>query len=362
MSDLDLTTVIEDAVSDLTLPEDPESTADPTDTPAESTTVEATAEPVEATSSETPTEESTSEVASPGARNQEADPFFDKKLGIPSQSNGRENRIPYSRVQKIVANAEKQALKPLQEKLAVLEPQLAQLTPKIQEYEGRLAQVAEFEEVMVNQPQRFLQMIEQLPAYQPFFQMVRQLSAQAQGLAQAQPQTVAEDKMPEPDEKQPDGTAVYSMEGLKKLLDWQSRQVETRVAERYRPLEERAQFERQERARQEHLNQVIRSVDQQIAEARTWPLFTESEDAITQYLAANANASLEAAYRAVVLPKLQANRDQMRTSLIEEINKVPRTTSAPAVPLRPNSASNTPSGPRSLEDVIADSIKSAGQR
>jgi hypothetical protein len=349
----DLETVIQDSITDASLPEDTSSTIDSVDSyeaPVEDTPTEGLEAPVEPSVEEEGAESSSLEVASPGARQDPAAPTeqVDKKLGIPSHTNGRENRIPYSRVKKIVEGAEKKAIEPLQAKLAEYEP-------RVKEYEARLQRVAEFEQVMVNDPPRFFDMLATIPAYQGFFQMLNQLQQQAQTTAQATPQTVADDPMPGPDDAE---NGVYTLDGLNKLLDWQKRQAKNEVLKevesKYEPI--RQQYETQQR-----LNKLVPVVENQIKEARTWEKFNENEDKIVQFLNANPNASLETAYRVVVLPQLKADRDATRKQVLAELQKAPvAATSVAARPQRPVEQVNQ--GPRSMEDVILEQIRAAGLR
>lgn len=346
---IDLSTVIEDAISDATLPEDTSSdlSVDSSVEAPDTSTGDSVESPVD--------EGQSIEVASPAARGGEeeasgeegdeaatqGDFVMDKELGIPSHTNGRENRIPYSRVQKIVARQRAKAVEPLQK-------QLEELTPKVQAYEQQLQSVAQFEQVMVNEPRKFLDMLAQIPSYQPFFQMLEQLSAQVQQQAQNQEQVVDNDPMPQPGE---DG--LYDMEGLQKLLEWNARQVEARtlqqVESRYQPIRE--QWEAQQR-----MQMLVPQVERQIAEARTWPLFNESEEEIVQVLNANPGASLEQAYRSVVFPKLQAQRDKIRQEVLAEIKKAPTASSAPTQRVKPVQGPAQSSGPRDLEDIIREQI------
>jgi len=354
---VDLSTVIEDAISDAQLPDDTPETVDDSssiDTASTETTTESLEASTSDASTETDAEPSTGEVASPAAAQAAQTPegelgAMDKKLGIPSHTNGRENRIPYSRVKKIVEKAEREATTPLQTKLAELEP-------KVQDYEARLQNVAQFEDVMLNKPQQFMQMLASIPAYQGFFKAIEDLQAQVQGRAQQasqQEQVVDDDPMPQPGE---DG--LYDMEGLKKLLDWQARQVEARtlqqVESKYKPI-------RQEWEAQQHLNKLIPQVEQQIAEARTWPLFNESESEIIKFLNENPQARLEDAYRVVVFPKLQANRDKIRAQVLEEVKRAPISTSAPTRSTKPAPAAPK-DGPRDLEDVIREQVSTLNGR
>lgn len=348
----DLSDVIQDAVDDARVDTIEDSGATEVDSSdVGDSQLEASPEAVEASPDAAVepevVEAETSEVASPGALQTPDGAQFqmDKKLGIPSHTNGRENRIPYSRVKKIVEKAEKEALAPYHK-------QIAELTPKIQDYESRLNQVAQFEHVLVNEPQKFMEMLSTIPAYQGFFSAINELQQRAVGQAQQQTQTVDNDPMPGPDDAE---SGTYTLQGLQTLLEWQSRQVESRVTkqveDRYAPI-------RQEWDANRRLQELAPVVQAQIDDARKWPQFNENEPAIVDYLNRFPASKLEEAYRVVVLPKLQADRNSMRQQLLNEIQKAPKSTSAPAQASRP--VTQTHQGARSLEDVIAEQARSAG--
>jgi hypothetical protein len=357
----DLTTVIEDAVSDAAIES---STSDSLSVDSSSSGESLSSPdpaPMEPTGSGEPsvdlqTNPTSSEVSSPAAQAAKGLPVeeVDKKLGIPSHTNGRENRIPYSRVKKIVENAEKAAITPLQTKVTEYEG-------KLKAYEAGFNRVAQFEHTMLNEQPKFLQMLSQIPAYQPFFRAVQELQSQAQKQAQTQPQVVDNDPMPQPDA---DGT--YTMDGLKGLLDWQARQVraqvQTEVDTKYGPIQQ--QYEAQQ-----NLQRAMPRVEAQIRRARTWPKFNENEQEITNFLARYPTAKLEDAYMNVVLPKLQAdvesakasatvNMAEARKKLLAELKQAPASTSAPGRSVRPSPVA--PTGKQSLEDVIGRSLKEAG--
>jgi hypothetical protein len=353
---IDLSEVIQDAVDDVHVDETLESSPAEETQPEVETGAEVEAQP------EVQTDEVAAEQAPAEDSQNPLDPnspqfAMDKKLGIPSHTNGRENRIPYSRVKKIVEGAEKRAIEPLQK-------QLAELTPKIQEYEQRLTQVAEFEQVMANDPGRFLDMLSTLPAYSQFFQLVEQfVTSQSQGVQPAPEQVaqdiMANDPMPEPDDE--DGTG-YTMEGLKKLLEWNSRVVESRVTKQvesqYKPIKDRFEAERT-------LQELTPKVQKQMEEAYKWPKFAENEAEIIQVLERYPTATLEQAYQHVVVPKLVADeqrlRNDIRQQVLGELKKAPPvSTGVPVSGTKPRPASA--SGPRSLEEVIKEQMEEKGLR
>lgn len=368
----DLESIIADSVNDATFDDAPE--VDTAETPE----VEAAPVAESPADAEPATPEIVEEPATPEAQVDipaapaEPQDDFAKLVGVPQVGiAGRENRIPYSRVKKITEKAVSDiAEAALGRKLNAGEKasdvvkahvaQIPTLTAKVQDYETRLNTVGQFEDVMVNDPNKFLTMLSKLPAYKDFFTFVQQSAAT---IGQNQPasttavagQPTAEqnpaDAMPEPDEELSDGSRVYSMDGLKKLLAWNASQVESRVSkqfeERYKPIEN----EWQERKRLEAVVPVIRK---QIEEAKTWPMFNENQDEIVAALKANPNLSLEGAYRQIVVPKIVADRSRIKQDVLREAQHAPTSTSVP------NRAATKPvaptAGPRSLEDIIKESI------
>ncbi len=354
--------VIEDSVNDATSPEPVESTPE-----VEYSTTTADTDGLTATTTEEPaTEVAESQAPAPGAADPSApvEDEFAKRFGLQGQSvTGRENRIPYSRVKKIVERAEKEARAAAEKTLAgAPQPKLQEYETKVKDYEGRLEKVAQFENMIEHQPEQFMNFLSTLPAYKEFFAYINQLAQQAPAAsaqATAQP-TLDLAGMPQPDQPLPDGTKVYSMEGLQQLLAWQAQQVEARaikatedrIAQRYKPMEENWQAEQRRQ-------QAIPVIQKQLAEARQWPHFTELEADIVEVLKTDPNISLEGAYRKTlsekVLPKLQTDRDSMRKSILEELKKKPVSTSAPTSAVKPT---RTPAGPRSLEDIIKEAAES----
>lgn len=348
----DLNDIISESIEDAELP--PDTSSEPTEAPVEA----APAEPTQDVTPDAPDAPEAPEAASEAPKPPVDD--FETKFGIPAHSlSGRENRIPYSRVKKITEKAVIDAKKDWETNAT---PWVEHVQGQIKDYEERLERVAKFEDVMINRPDQFLDMLSQVPAYQPFFKAIEAAIAQMEGRGQGQPQgqAPAQDQMPEPDQDLSDGTKVYSMEGLKSLLAWQAAQVENKVTkqleDRYKPLE--SNYEAQQKwAAQERLHsEVLGKVQGEIAEARTWPQFNENEQDITTALQTYPRLTLEGAYRHVVFPKIVADRNRIREEVMRDVKQAPRSTSAPS--------GNTKAAPpvlggnvRNLEDVIADSIK-----
>lgn len=358
----DLTSVIEDAITDVELP-------DPDPTPAEPVEVAPeAAEPVLDPIPEEVVPEGEVVIPSPVAKAEAKTDDFDKKYGLAPQSvSGRENRIPYTRVKKIADNAAKEAVTSAKatwtkelEASHVPVVKYQELETETKTQKEQLAKVAEFEHVMLNDTPRFIRMLAGLPQYATILAPIINPQAQAKP-AEAAPVATSDpsDPMPEPDFDQGDGGKVYSMEGLAKLNAWNRAQakaearkeVMAEVEKRFGPIEE-------DYKRYQHMQTIVPVIQQQITDARAWPLFTESEAEITKVLRDNPTFNLERAYQTVVLPKLKADRDTMRADILKEVKTAPRTTSTPATSVKATPV--VKAGPRTLEDVIAEAIAGKG--
>ena len=351
---VDLSSVIEDAISDSQVPDSTPDTPETDVTPGTDTPVD--------TPSDVPAD-STNEVQSPAAKVEApADPEdpFAKEFGLQPQVPGqRENRIPQSRVKDMVEKAKEKALAPLTAELTTFKE-------KVADYEKRLGQVNQFEQIMVEQPEKFIQMLTNIPAYREIFSVLAQVEAwresqQAGGPgappqgAPPQKQEIPGDPMPEMDQTFADGTKGYSMEGWNKFNEWNARQLEARITKqveaRYKPIEDAWNA-------QEQVNRLMPEIERKAAEARTWPMFTENEAAVIQAMKENPRLNLEGAYQLVVFPKLRASREQLRAEVLAEVKNAPRSTSTPSGAVKPGPPAS--SGPRSLQQVIEDSLREKG--
>jgi hypothetical protein len=377
----DLEKVIADSVNDATVDDSPVEI----DTPDVDASPEPVEAPVEASSEEqAPTPEESNEVPSPASKTpseaipEEPQDEFEKLAGVKQYGiGGRENRIPYSRVKAITDKKERDLAESVvgrkltkEEKpsdvLKTHVAQLPELQTKVKDYETRLEAVGKFEDVMENDPEKFLGMLSKLPKYQEFFDFVRQAVQQQQApQAQAVQQPAApvvEEPMPEPDETLSDGSKVYSQEGLKKLLDWNAiqaaRQAETRVTSKYdaqlKELEDRYKPIKEDWDKQRRMEASLPIIRKQLEDARGWALFNESEEEILEVLRKDQSISLEGAYRQVVFPKLVAERNKVRQDVLKEVKAAP---TASSVPQRAASKPTSPtSGPRSIEDIIREQV------
>lgn len=259
-----------------------------------------------------------------------------KELGLeaPRRPDGREQRIPYSRVKEMIE-------KKLQKATTEWESKVKEHTDKLSSYESERQAFAEVQRLIQHNPEAFLQSLAQVnPAYSRF------IGGNA-GAYKAPEDAPA--SMPQPDVDIGNGQRSYSVEGLNKLLAWQAQQTEARVVQRFAPIEQQWKSQAMQ-------TQAAASVKAMIEDARQWPGFTEHEAEVLQALRADRKMSLDAAYRKVVLPKLQADRNKLREELLAEIKAKPTTTSVPT----PAPATPTPKT-RTTEDIAREIIAKGGR-
>ena len=297
---------------------------------------EVAAEEAEATEVAEGAEEVVAEVVEPAEGEEVAevkaeakeDPLA-KELGLKPRPDGKENRIPYSRVQKIVQNQIAKATEPLAR-------EVTDYKTRVSTYEERLAKVDEVERIMFDEPAKFIEILKTLKGYPEL------LGGSVQAATHTS-DTVTEE--PQPDLDLGDGKLTYSPEGLKRLRAWDRQQTENVIGKRLKPFED-------ERAAAERIEAAKPYIKAAVMEAKAnWPRFNEDEEAILKEV--QGGLTLEAAWRKVSVPKLSADRDKMRAEIIQELKKQPTGT---AVAGRP-----TKSGPTVVksDDPIEDAIRNS---
>lgn len=263
-------------------------------------------------------------------------PADDGELGPEKDKYGRVNRIPHTRVKAIVAKATA-ALE------ATFKTEREAHTAKIAENDKRFKEIDNVERLMFDEHDTFLGILENIPGYKEKL-AAKYGAATAAGTSAA----AAADTDPMP---KPDTEGGYSEAGLAKLFEWNGRQVEKRINERYQPLVEERDSDKRRKAQDARISAVK-------AEYYTWEGARENEAAVAAAMAADGRLSLEGAYRKVVLPKLKTDeakiRSEERARVIAELKKAPASTGTAPAPAR--KAAAAPSGPRDMTDVIREAI------
>lgn len=283
-----------------------------------------------------------------------------EELGLKAPEEGqRENRIPYSRVKKIVENARKK----LETAHAAA---LTEHSTKAHKAEARAREADIADEAARKDPARYLEILTAInPEFKKYISPRSDATTQPNRPTQASPATPihASEEPPDPDHKFEDGSLGYTAEGYKRLMEWQATQAENRAFERHqRTITE-------ERARQEAAAEVTRQAratsdawrDQA---SKTWGKAFDDDYALNDkseilaYMRANPTVPFPAAVSAVLQPKTQADRERIRKEIHDELN------ARPSAAVKNVSGSKKsielPSGPRTMEDVIREAMASSG--
>lgn len=288
----------------------------------------------------------------------EAEPEFT------TDKNGRKrvNSIPQPRVKKMVEGAVKKAV----------EAATKDHTTKIAGHEETIKSYERMGSLIETDPDRFMTILaETNPAYKAYVKGGASAAAE-------QPAARVNTPMPEPDGVLPDGvTPAYTVEGHKKLQEWNVQQAEDRAYSRLK--KEYGWIDDAKKANDDRQAEIPK-VREQIAEARkNWEEFEEHKDAIHAELQKDSaeaertgrpyQMDLHTAYRRVMatarkaerekhakeVETLKTDRNKMRDDIIKELKGRPSATAA---------ASTTPttkteeSGDdnRSTASIIRDSI------
>lgn len=213
------------------------------------------------------------------------------------------------------------------------------------EHEGAMSNLRAMLDIADQDPRRFLSaLIAADPRYAELIGPLLQAHGAGNGNGNgAAPPPVVE--MPRPDAQLADGSEGYTFDGLKKLLDWHGQQVESKLSERYKSIEEDHAAHRATMA-------AAGRVRDRVTAALQWPGFAENQAEIAKALKENPRFSLDDAYRHVVYGKLTKNRDTMRGELIAELNAKPKVVSATT----PGGGPPPSADPSSLEDVVKAAI------
>lgn len=372
----DMTKIIEGAVREATGPEIPE---EPVDTGAESgeetteTSAEGGSEGTEGAEGDEEGAQEGAEGAQEGEKPAEGaegapagtkpagealkaeDEAFLKEHGLQLPAAGQKpNRIPYPRVVKITENAQRKVAelvlgetipkdKPIGDVLTAVKARLAEFTTMgatLKAKEAELEHVARGEDIMVNQPERFLAI---LPSLNPrYAELIKG------GGAVTKPDKPVEPagEMPEPDLDLGNGQKTYSIGGVQKLIKWVAasarQEVLAEVDTRFKPV--MTEFEQQQRMR-EALPRLQARVDHARA---NWPGFTEHEAEILALLQADQKIGFEDAYAKVLhdahekaLAGATTNRETMRQDLLKEMKAKPTST-----------ATTSTTKPTKVEEVV----------
>ena len=278
----------------------------------------------------------------------------------PPEKGARENRIPWSRVQKILENTRTKlrtshaaALKAAEEKAAPLQ--------------AKAKQADEWEQLLNSDPDgsRTMQALARaMPHKFQRYLMPAQPATTTQPTATAAPATSTAFTEPKPKPDLPDG---YSQEGLDKLLDWTARKaasdavsvVRGEVAEKFAPIEKernaRTQFESSQRDAADRVRKA----------REAWgDSFIDNDPDVLALM--KQGWTLENAL-AKVIPARQAAKytlteSQMRAKVTQELKERGAKQRAAASTTPAGGSAPVAAEGRSIFDIVRDAVKSSGLR
>jgi hypothetical protein len=161
-----------------------------------------------------------------------------------NNARGGENRIPYSAVSRMVEKAKATAA--------------AEFEPRFADYETERQGFAQFEHAIMANPDAVMNLLARTnpTGFAKYLQSQQQQQPTTQNTHAQVPNN--QDIEPEPDLDYGNGRLGYSADQLRRRDAWRDRQLESRIAQRFAPIEQREQQARAEavRAQQE---QAIRT-------------------------------------------------------------------------------------------------------
>jgi hypothetical protein len=271
-------------------------------------------------SGDTPASEPTAAEAAPAAEEGSAAP-------APAAQKVKRGPIPYDRHEAVLTKARNEHAAQIRERDERIKSFDKYESP---DFKTRI----QFLDILEKEPQRAIDILKQVDP-QRFGKLTwaeQQAVAKEVAAAVAEPAEAPALTKPQPDKLDTDGTLTYSAEAAEKLIEWRLQQEKiahqkelAAIRKEIEPLAADRKTREEERAAKAQFEKSLDKMGRKLAEARAnWPEYTANEPAIKQYLSDNPTSELEEAYRAVVAPKLVANRDAIRTEerkkLIEEMN------------------------------------------
>ena len=288
-----------------------------------------------------------------------------EESGIRAPQPGKDNRIPYSRVVKIIGNGLKKRLGAIK---GEHEKAIAEREKAVSAAKAELAEYAKLDGLIRTDQPRYLEALAAVTGIDTFRQAAAAIRAGAK--PEAKPDT---DPEPLPDQQAQDGTKYYSDEQFGKWRQWQVRQAtnaaKAELEKEYGPVLQRS---RALAARDAFVRQNIGKVRDRAERIRqSWgaELFDAHKAEIEAALAKEQQAAqlehrpaaeAQDIVASVLVPKLSERANKQREAVIAEMKQVPAAaTRTKGQATKPVTAPD-PNEVRDLEDVIREASREAG--
>lgn len=260
--------------------------------------------------------------------------------------DGREHWMPRSKALKMIANG----LRKGRDKWGT---EKAPLESRVGELQGYLDNLAKG---VSGDPRAFLSELAEIdPRYRSF------LEQQAAEARQETPKA-EDDPEPQPDYDLGNGSRTYSVEGIRKLREWERRQLQREIDNKLKPYAEREQREKARQAQETQLATLREKTTKAMSEAQTWPLFGQlpADGSLTPFqqevlgaLQADKALDLRGAYMKVALPRLMEDDTKKRERLLKEINAAPKSTAV----TKGGAEIQRQTGPTTTADIAARALE-----
>jgi hypothetical protein len=276
---------------------------------------------------------------------------IEERIGPEKDKNGRENRLPHSRVRAIVAKSDRDFMDTVgpalgvqvtegmtREAFTTAASDALKDVPRLRERDAAMEKLAP---IMENNEDDFIRILAMTnPKYKKFVDFI-------EGGGTAEPAKAAvpeakDDPRPEPDLDMGDGRKTYSTKGFADYEAWKDRQADRKIAAaidgvrgEIKPIVEERKTAKERADHQVAQRQQLEDI---MNDAVTWEGFKENEPEILKAMKEDPSISkikaferrLGAAYRKVVWNKLATDRQRVREEFIAEQAAAPASTSTGA--------------------------------
>ncbi len=273
-------------------------------------------------------------------------------IGFQQPKEGRDNRIPHSRVRKMLLTGLEKHTAPLRTELEGLKTEV----PTLREAKATMDRL----DAMIGAgDERLIQWLAtQNPAFQKFV-----------GGAKADPAPMPEtftDPMPGPDAQDKDGNPMYTPAQWEKFTQWQAAKAEFAVEKKLRAdMDKRlGPYEKQAKAAAAYQERAAR-IKAEVEDVKaTWGDLLPADGSkeareLMGLMTQNPKLTFAQAAAKYILPKLRTDRNAMRASILAELRKAPAKVKG-SVPGQGTKTEQSETGPRGTEDVIRQSLRDAG--
>jgi hypothetical protein len=204
-------------------------------------------------------------------------------------------------------------------------------------------------------PKLFAQVLLNDEKFAPIFKELMGAASPAPAAAVPPAANAAVAEKPQPDVLLPDGTLGYSQAVQDQLLAWHTQQLETKFGDMLQEKLGKVDPILKEREAQTAYSKEVEKQKVIVAQARkslaTVREARAGDQGAAEQTRATRQMSLDEAYRTVVIPKMQADRDAMRKEILAEQGK------KAAAPIVPPAGKPAPvAGKRTTEDIIREKM------